>query len=322
MNHKRYDEFIYLYIYGELRKKDLIEFETHIKKCVKCQEEINELKLLMGLLNNYEYFQADDKLLEEARSELSRSLDTEKAKPLLWDRLSEFIYNVFPNYKLALGGIVLIVIGFFAGYLFTHSTKYEVQSTPVSTPIVTSFGEPLSPSPRIANVRFINTDDRSGEVELTFDAVMPVRLKGRMDEPNVQKILATALMTEQNPGIRLQSVNAITIDDHISKLDDELLDALISAVRYDKNTGVRREALMALQPYEADRRVRGALFDVLAHDESAGLRITAINILTNWNKENFYGDSLLVKLLKLKITNDSSNYIRMRSHAFLKEIQP
>jgi hypothetical protein len=104
-------------------------------------------------------------------------------------------------------------------------------------------------------------------------------------------------------------------------LDDELREALISAVRYDKNPGVRREALLALQSYQTDPGIRQALLDVLAHDESAGLRISALNILTGWTNEHIRVDSSFVKLLKIKINSDSNDYIRMRSHAILKEIQ-
>jgi hypothetical protein len=322
MKHRKYEELLQLYVYGELDDEALKDFEEHFHQCSVCRKELEELKKLSAVLEQYKPVLADEKILQEARNELSRSLIPTDTTPSFWNRLLEFIYNAFPSYKVALGGAALIIVGFLAGHLFTPSTKYQVPSTVILTGNTTNFGEPLSSSPRISNIRFIDSDDADGEIEFTFDAVMPVHLKGRVDDPNVQKVLATALISENNPGIRLQSASAVTSDDRISKLDDELMDALISAVRYDKNPGVRREALQALQSYESDPRARQALLDVLAHDESAGLRISAINILTNWNSEYFRGDSSLVKILKININSESNNYIRMRSHAFIKEIQP
>ncbi len=322
MEHQQYQELLQLYVYGELEHKERIHYEQHIQSCSECQRELEKLNNLNALLEKYEPIPADEALLSEARQELRRILNTRVEKRYLWDNLKEHISNIFPSYKIAVGGATLIAIGFLAGYLFTQRTKYELPSTTVSTDNTANFGEPLSSSPRISNVRFIDSDDADREVEFTFDAVMPVRMKGRVDDANVQKVLAHALLSDQNPGVRLQSVSALTSDMRLPRLDDELMEALISAVRSDKNPGVRKEALQALQNYGSDPKVRQALIDVLVHDKSAGLRIAAINVLTTWNGKYFRGDSIIMQVLKAKLNNDNNNYIRMRSHAFLKEIQP
>lgn len=322
MEHKHYEELLQLYVHGELEQKERTDYERHIQSCSQCQRELEEWNNLNAVLDKYEPIPADEALLSEARQELTQILNTRVEKRHLWDNLKEYFSNIFPSYKVAVGGATLIAIGFLVGYLFTQSTKYELPSTTVSANNTTNFGEPLSSSPRISNVRFIDSDDADGEVEFTFDAVMPVRMKGRVDDPNVQKVLAHALLSDLNPGVRLQSVSALTSELNPPQLEDELMDALISAVRFDKNPGVRQVAMQALQQYRKDPKVRQALLDVLVRDQTAGLRIAAINILTTWNGESIRGDSALIQVLKTKLINDSNNYIRMRSHAVLKEILP
>ena len=57
-------------------------------------------------------------------------------------------------------------------------------------------------------------------------------------------------------------------------------DALMVALRYDKNAGVREKALEGLEPYVAeDVRVRDAVLEALMNDADPRIRTAAINIL-------------------------------------------
>ena len=61
----------------------------------------------------------------------------------------------------------------------------------------------------ISNIQFIDSDPSDGEVEFTFQASKPVRLKGNVNDPKIQSVLTYAMLNEQNPGSRLNSINAM-----------------------------------------------------------------------------------------------------------------
>ena len=57
-------------------------------------------------------------------------------------------------------------------------------------------------------------------------------------------------------------------------------DALMVALRYDRNAGVREKALEGLEPYVAeDMRVRNAVLEALLNDSDPRIRTESINIL-------------------------------------------
>ena len=75
-------------------------------------------------------------------------------------------------------------------------------------------------------------------------AVTPMHVRGNINDGNEQKVLARALVNEENAGVRLQTVNAIASHAPEQKnLDPEVKTALISALKGDQNPGVRQEAL-------------------------------------------------------------------------------
>jgi hypothetical protein len=73
-------------------------------------------------------------------------------------------------------------------------------------------------------------------------------MKGKLQEPDIQKVLARALIYERNPGVRLQSIAAISASKQNS-FDPEIRKVLIDAMIHDENPGVRLQALETLKNY-------------------------------------------------------------------------
>ena len=321
MKHKRYKERLQLYIYNELAGEELQDFESHLHTCSLCREELKEIKQLNLILDQCKAVQLSDNLIQEARQELTQSLKREPKIQSLTNTIIETIYDfVVPRYKVALGGAAFIATGIFIGYMVFHTDEYSAKREPIIAQNKIEYADPLSDESRISNLQFSSSNPVSGEVEFTFDAIMPVHMKGRINDPNIQKVLAYALLSDQNPGVRLQSVSVLASETRTKEPDAEVMDALISAVKSDKNPGVRKQALEALEQYTSISKVKEALLDVLMHDESSGLRIAAINALTKRNGKIIQNDNELLNVLRTTLTNDNNNYIRLRSQAVLKEI--
>ena len=321
MKHKQYEDWLLLFTYDELDRDELREFERHLSECSRCREELAEMKQFKLILEKSETVQLSDTLLQEARQALSRSLSNERKKRSIRDTIIETIYNtIVPRYKVALGSAALLAVGVLIGYLTFGRMDISLNKEPIIAKKQVELVEPLGSDTRVSNVQFIKSDGVGGEVEFTFDAIMPVHMKGQVNDPTIQKVLASALLSDLNPGVRLQSVSALASDKGGTQPDAEVMEALISAVRFDKNPGVRKEALGALVQYAADQTVKKALLDVLIHDENSGLRIAAINALTKWDGRMIQKDTAFLEVLRTKLITDKNNYIRLRSQAVLKEI--
>ena len=143
-------------------------------------------------------------------------------------------------------------------------------------------------------------------------------MRGNVNDTELQKILTYAVLNEQNPGTRLNSISVINAN-QIQKPDDEIKNTLISVAKFDNNPGVRREALKSLNELPADEDIKNALIYALLNDTSAGIRIEAINALVKGSKSGINLNQKDLLLLKKKIQSDENNYVRYQAKNIIKE---
>jgi hypothetical protein len=238
----------------------------------------------------------------------------------LWNRAADLVADfILPNYKVALGGLAMLGVGMLLGRLVLMPSQHTPDLPAPSMEKVSTY---LEGETRIANVKFINSDVSGGEVEFTFDAVSPVHIKGNINDDRVQKVLAHALINDQNPGVRLRSASAFSTQIQKLKLPDkEVKVALILALKTDDNPGVRKEALKALLSFPFDEEVKQAFLHVLMRDKNPALRIAAINSLDSVRVLGQPRDKDLLEVLKQRMTTDDNNYIRIRAKTVLEEVR-
>ena len=140
--------------------------------------------------------------------------------------------------------VALMAVGLGMGYLLFGATPPPASGEYAGDPFASS-------DIRVQNVRFQETDPASGEVELSFYAARPVTLRGAVDDPKIQRLLAYALVNESNPGVRLQAADLFR-SQAAAEPDREVRNALIAALRSDTNDGVRTKAIQALAEYQVD----------------------------------------------------------------------
>jgi HEAT repeat protein len=143
-------------------------------------------------------------------------------------------------------------------------------------------------------------------------------MKGSIDDPAIQKVLTRALLTEQNPGVRLRALTAIT-GPAVVPADREIKAALILALKADDNAAVRHQALGALRRYAVDREIRDAILHALMYDKNPGLRVAAINALDSLRVLETAPDPAAVAALRDRLRHDDNAYIRLRAQAVLME---
>jgi hypothetical protein len=318
MNHEQYTNWIPLMLYGELNADEKKELKQHLQLCNDCQNEMETLQSLHATLTEHQPNEPSETMLMQARTELRSALRTAFATPSLLIRWKEWIQDFLtPSAKLAFGTAAVLAIGFFAGYFFV-SPQPNIQSPNAAIPPTNNTFSLENNDGKISNIRFYDSDANDGTVEFSFDAVTPVRLRGNVNDANIQKILAYSLLNEENPGVRLRSVNAMATE-QFNPLDTEIKDALITALTTDENPGVRREAFMALRKYPFDNQIKQAMLRVLSHDDNMALRIEAINLLGAANNTTSLDEDVL-SVLKQKMQTDNNNYIRQRAKAVLQTL--
>lgn len=318
MNHSEFKELIFLYCYNELSEKRRSDFEQHLSQCAECRLELEDAKKFLTTIGEHKLPEPSEQWLSEVRKELKFRLRLEKSKLSLWEKLHHFFPNIiFPKYKLALSGIGVLVVGFMLGYMLS----------PTFIPVPEQYRQETSDykfqsETFITNLRFLEADAADGEIEFTFDAVTPVRMKGSINNAQIQNVLAYALVHTQNPGVRLRMVNALAAQTSQQIYPElEVRDALIDAVKNDPNPAVRREALNVLQKFQLDKEIFDAFLAVLMNDKNPGLRVAAMKCIEEAKFDRYLVDESALRTLRQKMETDDNNYIRLRAKSVLEEIK-
>jgi HEAT repeat protein len=121
-----------------------------------------------------------------------------------------------------------------------------------------------------------------------------------------------AARSNYNSGVRIDSVGLLT-----QRTDDtRAREALIYALRYDSNPGVRLKALDGLGSYvKEDVRVRDAVLEALLHDSNPGLRTEALHLLGPVR-----ADGSVRAVLQHLADGDHNQYIRSQARTVLAQL--
>lgn len=309
MTHKEFKDMILFYLYDELDENKKSVFEQHIDSCNECKLEMESYKKLFSDVDVDNSTNLNPKLLMEARLELRGVLRAQRNKVFESNKISNSIYSFISKpIGMAFSGIFILIIGLFIGYkIFNNSNLDNTVDNPV-----------LNNNLKISNINFIDSDPSDNQIEFTFDAVKPGRFKGNVNDPRLQKILTQAVLNEQNPGTRLNSLNLINAVNKQS-FDDEIKKTLIIVSKYDDNPGVRLEALKSLSIIPFDNEIKSTLIYVLLNDTSAGIRIEAINNLVEAAKNGYNLNTTDLSLLREKVQSDQNYYVKFQAKNIIKE---
>lgn len=319
MNHRKYKILIDEYFFGDIKNSERIELEEHLKTCALCRSEFNSTRVLKETLIGGKLPDPDENILTEARKELGMNLRAEKMKESLWKRLTgKLTSSFFITPQLTAAAFSFLIVGLIAGY-FIFSSSGTVHYSLENLQQKNDNNEAsLTGDTKIDNVRFIQKNTDNGTVEFTFDAVKPVHIKGKIDDPKIQNILTYSMLNEDNPGTRLNTISLINSSSQTQQ-DNDIKNALLSVIKYDNNQGVRWEAMKLLGKFNFDEQIKKTLLYVLQNDSSSGIRIEAMNRLVEASKSGSSFDREDLSVFKQKVEQDDNNYIRYQAKTVLKE---
>jgi hypothetical protein len=233
--------------------------------------------------------------------------------------------NNFASIQAApLAAGLLLVIGVGAGVLGGNELAANRARHAAAVQAMQTHNQPIpaaaSTAPaEIANVSSIVREPNSHRVEVRYNQLVPQRIEGPLDDPAIRQLLMLASQNSASTGVRDDSVGLMAAEckaGHGCQKAAGIRDALMVALRYDKNASVREKALEGLEPYVAeDMRVRDAVLEALMNDGDPRIRTAAINILTPVE-----ADTSVRQVLYSVSNTDSNPQIRNVSRQVLNSV--
>jgi len=326
MNCELAHESIVLAAYGELPDEQIHELERHLTICAECREERNQLQALRTLAAVLPVAEPPANLVARSRLRLEEALDA--LPPKRWyERLSQRIVNNFASLQAApVAALLLLVAGAGAGSLggyeyaqgrAAHAAQKE-QSASVQTQSTAAQAATIPSPAEVASISSIVQQPNSNVVEVSYDQVVPQHVRGSLDDPAIRQLLMLASEDAASAGVRDDSVGLLASECRTGHSCQAagIRDALMVALRYDRNEGVREKALKGLEPYVAeDMRVRDAVLEALLNDSDPRIRTAAINIL-----EPVEADTSVRQVLYSVANSDQNPQIRNVSRQVLSRV--
>ena len=323
MNCELAHERIVLAAYGELPDEQIHELDRHLVGCAECQAERDQLQALQTLAALHPVVEPPANLIARSRLKLEEALDA--LPPKRWyQRLGERVFsNVASLQSAPIAAALLLVAGIGAGGLcgyevaqarVAHTAGRAPQTAAAATTTALPQANQVAPG-SVANISSIVQQPNSNTVEVRYNEVVPQRVQGSLDDPQIRQLLMMASEDAASAGIRDDSVGILAAECRTghSCNGEGIRDALMVALRYDRNAGVREKALKGLEPYVAeDMRVRDSVLEALMNDSDPRIRTEAINIL-----EPVEADTTVRQVLSTVATSDQSPQIRLVSRQVL-----
>jgi hypothetical protein len=300
---------IALFAYGELPDDQCHALEGHLTTCKRCQEEFAAVQALQQAMALAPAEEPSANMLAQARLRLEEALDSMPRSSWLTRVQQSMFRGVSMLGRAPVAASALLVLGLgggsWAGY------QVAVRNHP---PVVAATIEGRG---KIANISSITREPNTENVEVHFNRLVPETAQGSLDDPQIRQLLLVGADSRVNAAVEQNSVDLLA-DECLAGhqcTDGPVRKALLVALRYDQDDGVRLRALNGLKPYVAeDMRVRDGVLEALMDDPDATVRSRAIQLL-----QPVEGDSSVQKVLHTVASEDDNPHVRTVSQEVLDQ---
>ena len=305
--------------YGELPDDELHELDRHLSGCQACTAEREQVLALKVLANAHPVEEPEANLIARARLRLDEALDA--LPPRRWyERLAQRVRNGFAGLQAApVAALLVLAVGAGAGGV--GGVKWAQRHSAAPAVVAAAKAQPADAAPEMASVAGISSITRqpnSEIVDVNYNQLVPRHVQGSLDDPQIRQLLMMASKNSASAQVRDDSVSLLAAEckaGHSCK-PAGIREALMVALRYDKNAVVREKALEGLEPYVAeDVRVRNAVLDALLTDSDPKIRTASINLL-----EPVEADTSVRQVLYSVSNSDDSPQIRNVSRQILSQV--
>lgn len=304
---QQFQQWIWLAVYNELPVDQQKTLAEHLKECPECQLDHEDAMETIKLFDQKVQIEPTDVHLEANRAELHQRLllmtqpgFQKKWFAKLWQIIS---LDFAPVLRFATAAALLIV-GILLGKIFFSQDTLKLASA--QQPYPDLFGSNFS------NIESIQYDPATRQVSITMNTVNDVTIQGDLEKPEIQRVLAQTLMTDERPDIRLKTVRALQ---NTKIFDEKIIFALKEVVDKEENAGIRLKAVKLLTSIPISSSVKEILANVLVrvflNDSNSAIRIEAFKGLSKIDNDS------VAPVIFNAAKNDSSEYIRSKANQIL-----
>jgi hypothetical protein len=316
-------EKIALAVFGELPDEASPELNQHLAVCEDCRRELEAVKALQQAMYLYPVAEPSANSLARARLKLEDALDNLPTQNWFVRSLQNLLAGAGRLRTAPVAASALLVLGLGAGtlggYRFAQSkSPAALAAIPAIPATVAVTSDIPTGNAQIANVSSIVREPNSETVEVTYDRIVPQKVRGSLDDPAIRHLLLLGTQTNDDNGIRTNSIDLLASECLAGHecTGGPVRNALMTAARYDASPAVRKKALAGLQPYVAeDTRVRDGILEILMHDDDVDVRLQAISVVRPVET-----DSSVREVLHTVASRDRNPHIRYASQQMLSQL--
>lgn len=317
MNCELAQEDIVLSVYGELADERAHPLEQHLAQCERCRREMETVAALQKAMTAEPPEEPSPSLIARSRLRLDEALDAMPHSGLLLRIAQRFRRGFATLGSVPVAASVLLIMGLAAGgYGGYRIALRNAVAAPAPNARAINTSADLD-SAQVAGVSDITIEPGTENVEVRFERVIPETTFGTLDDPQIRQLLLLGARERFNPAVHDDSVNLLARECQAGHECNgaPIRNALMVALRYDRDAGVRRKALEGLESYiGVDTRVRDAILEALLHDPDAGVRTEAIGML-----EPVEADAAVRDVLET-LSQDQNPAIRTASRQYLEQV--
>ena len=332
-----YEPLIAEALFGELSPEEQRRLDRHVATCDACAEELRSMQATLQLTAERERLEPPSSFWLGYWPRLVRRMEREAAAPVsLADRLAAWwrgVTTMPPATRWALQGAVAVALvlgGFWLGRQpatpgASGDTLIDTEE-PASTladlmPASASTRTEQAAAPTLTGIEDITYDMRDGTVEIRYNAVSDIVVRGTADDPAIQTLLQTAMLNEQDPAARLNALQAV--EETRPSANNDLVQALTYLAQTEQDPGMRLRAVRALRALQQETGsvlradTRDVLINILLNDSDSALRIEALQALMDSAPAATYPAPDYLYAAQ----NDSNSYVRYQAQQALQHAQ-
>jgi hypothetical protein len=299
-------ENITLHVYGELADDARHELVQHVARCGECAAELKAAQEFHALMTQDRAEEPTPNLLAASRMRLQEALETAEQGGF-WGRVAFDPANWLRQVRFSPALASVILIAGFAGGVGTTYKVFEREAPSLNG------GAGAAPAEAsITGIRSITQEPGGKEINIKYDTVSMQQAEGSLNDQRIQELLLFAAQNNYNSGVRMDSVDLLTKKAQVSGVRD----ALVYALRYDSNPGVRLKALDGLGSFvKDDVRVRDVILEALVNDSCPGVRTEALHLI-----DPVKADGSVRGVLMALAAKDQSPYIKSQARTMLAQL--
>ncbi len=274
MDCKKFQDILLNYDISEIPENILKKMEIHKNGCIDCSILWDDEIFFSQNYGNIPEPKLDSDRVEKLHNKIMKTVRRE----MIIDKPKEN-FSFWSNKIIVpiASAAATLVIGILVG-------RFILQNTQEMNPTLTAYNvQEIIDNNRLNDIKINEVSNATNDVSFDLSWNNDTKIEGNRRDPNIQRLLAYALVKSNNPGIRLHSAK---IMEGMTSGDTEILNALIHSVKYDENPGVRLKALRALKNYSLNDNIRNTCIFILQNEESPAIRMEAIQILGQDNDQN------------------------------------